>query len=100
MLEQEAVLLTQVLARGARDDPFLVLVTLGRARTGRSSVGADLCQPSGMAQCLGQGGAGLAGSPWAAAGITQDLLLDAAAAANPELWESSHGWRRGQRGVG
>lgn len=32
MLEEEAALLTQVFARGARNDSFLVLVTLGRRR--------------------------------------------------------------------
>lgn len=39
VLEQEATLLTQVLARGARNDPLLVLVTLGRARRERNSAG-------------------------------------------------------------
>lgn len=63
MLEQEAALLTQVLARGARNDPFLVLVTLGRAKTEKSSAGTDFYQPLGMAQCLGSDGAGLAGTP-------------------------------------
>lgn len=58
MLEQEATLLTQVLARGARNDPFLVLVTLGRASRERSSAGTDFSWPLGMAQCLG-----LAGTP-------------------------------------
>lgn len=63
VLEQEAALLTQVLARGARNDPFLILVTLGRAKTERSSAGTDFYQPLGMAQCLGSDGAGLAGTP-------------------------------------
>lgn len=71
MLEQEAALLTQVLARGARNDPFLVLVTLGRARRERSSVEADCYWPLGMVQCLGRGGAGLAGTPCAAGGTSR-----------------------------
>lgn len=63
VLEEEAALLTQVLTRGARNDPFLVLVTLGRARRERSSARTDFCWPLGMAQCHGCGGAGLAGTP-------------------------------------
>lgn len=70
MLEQEAALLTQVLARGARNDPLLVLVTLGRARRERSSVEADCYWPLGMVQCLGHGESGLAGTPCAAGGTS------------------------------
>lgn len=95
VLEQQATLLTQVLARGARNDPFLVLVTLRRARRERNSAGTDFYWPLGMAQCLGLG--------WQESLCCwrdpRDLFLDAAAA-NPGVWENFLGWTRGQRGVG
>lgn len=42
-LEEEAVLLAQLFAGGARNDPLLVLVTLGREGRERSSAGAVQC---------------------------------------------------------
>lgn len=42
-LEEEAVLLAQLFARGARNDSLLVLVALGREGRERSSAGAVQC---------------------------------------------------------